>query len=223
MQDLDAARPGLEQDPDAEEEIGRYLTQEEDEHEEEQGDHARPREQEEIGAEHGRDGAARSEVRDLRVDGGAEGERHERLERGRSKAAQEVEDEVAQPAERVLDVVAEDPEEEHVPGQVEDVPVHEHRRDARERPVLADDRTGVVHLARVVGQVVDGAFGDVDAAVLDDDVERDVRRNQRRGHDREAPGRDVVLERDQRTVSASSAFWAWRRFSASSQTADWGP
>ena len=52
----------------------------------------------------------------------------DRLEGGRGVAGEQIEDEVAHAAERVLDVVAEDPEEEHVAGEVDEAAVHEERR-----------------------------------------------------------------------------------------------
>ena len=52
-----------------------------------------------------------------------------RLERRRREARSDVPDEEAHLAERVLDVVAEDPEEEHVAEDVLPARVHEHRRE----------------------------------------------------------------------------------------------
>ena len=71
----------------------------------------------EVRAEDARDRAGRAEVRDVRARP-AKLQRDDRLQRGRGVAGEQVEDEVAEPAERVLDVVAEDPEEEHVAAEV---------------------------------------------------------------------------------------------------------
>ena len=58
--------------------------------------------------------------------GVAEPERHRRLRGHRRDARGEVPDEEPHAAERVLDVVAEDPEEEHVEPDVLPARVHEH-------------------------------------------------------------------------------------------------
>jgi hypothetical protein len=62
--------------------------------------------------------------------------------------------------ERVLDVVAEDPEEKHVAADVEPAPVHEHRReDALVPDHVVDERgrldAGPVERARVVAVAKD--------------------------------------------------------------------
>ena len=51
------------------------------------------------------------------------------LERGGREAAEQIEDDEAHVPHRVLDVVAEDPQEPHVADQVHPAAVHEHRRD----------------------------------------------------------------------------------------------
>src|SRR5439155_13007951 len=109
VQQREPAVPELEGKPDAEEEEGRNL----DEEVEDDREHARSRQQKEVRAEHAGDGAARPEIRDRTVDGRGGRERDHRLERGRREPRDQVEDEEAQLAQRVLDVVAEDPEEEH--------------------------------------------------------------------------------------------------------------
>ena len=81
-------------------------------------------------------------------------ERDERLQRRRREPAEEVEDDEAHAAERVLDVVPEDPEEQHVAEQVEPVGVHEHGRERGDRPGLADLPARVLDLARVVRELV---------------------------------------------------------------------
>ena len=146
--------------------------------------HLRVRQQHEIAAEHGRDGAARADVRDRRLDVAREHQGDEGLRRGRRKAAEEVEDEVAEPAERVLDVVAEDPEEEHVAEQVRPAAVHEHRREPVSSPAVPHLRAGALDLARVVGERGDGAL---QVGKLVEHPDEDVRRDQREvtsGNDR---------------------------------------
>ena len=64
------------------------------------------------------------------------------LERRGREAAQEVEEEEAAAPDPVLDVVPEDPQEEHVPEHVRPPAVHEDRREEREEHrhvVDADD------------------------------------------------------------------------------------
>src|SRR5919109_1727571 len=103
-----AALPELEQEPHAEEEDGRKLL-EEDQDDEDRREHASVRQQDEIRPEDGRDRPARSNVRDARVLDRAEVQRDEGLhDRGR-ESARDVPQEEPDLAERVLDVVAEDP------------------------------------------------------------------------------------------------------------------
>ena len=53
-------------------------------------------------------------------------QRHERLHERRGEAARDVPEQEAHPAESVFDVVAEDPQEEHVEDDVLPASVHEH-------------------------------------------------------------------------------------------------
>src|SRR5205807_7210352 len=126
MREPAAALPELERDPDPEEPDGRDLAQEEEEPEEDRRENACPREEEEIRTENRRDRAARADVGDARGQDVPEGERDEGLERRRREPADDVPEQEANLAERVLDVVAEDPEEEHVPDDVHPAAVHEH-------------------------------------------------------------------------------------------------
>ncbi len=67
---------------------------------------------------------------------------HQRLARQRYEAAEQIEDDELDLAHTVFDVVAEDPEEEHVAGQVQEPAVHEHRRERGD-----EHRRLAVHLA----------------------------------------------------------------------------
>ena len=58
-------------------------------------------------------------------------------------AAQQVEDEKAQPAERPLDVVAEHPQEDHVADDVPDVGMEELVGDERQRTAGTHPRAGM--------------------------------------------------------------------------------
>ena len=100
----------LVEEPAAEVDPGRDLD-DEDEHE---GPDPCARVEDEEGAEHGGDRAARAESRDACGGRRAEEQRHRRLRHRRDEAAGDVEGEVAEWPERVLDVLAEDGEEEHV-------------------------------------------------------------------------------------------------------------
>ena len=77
---------------------------------------------------------------------GEEGHRvHGRLRRRRAHPSEQVEPEVSSVPHRVFDVVAEDPEKEHVPEDVRQVGVHEHAREDglhAEDGVLKEKRAG---------------------------------------------------------------------------------
>src|SRR3972149_251069 len=74
-----------------------------------------------------REAARRPRGRPARPDGRDRGGRvDQNLPKGGGDAHDQVEDDEPDSAEDVLDVVAEDPEEPHVPDQVEPAAVHEH-------------------------------------------------------------------------------------------------
>ena len=192
LHEREPALPELEAEPEAEEEEGRDL----DEEVQEQRQHARGRQEDEVGAENAGDRAARPEVRDGRVGIRARPEGDDGLSRGRGDPGQQVEAEEADRPHRVLDVVAEDPEEEHVPDDVQPASVHEHRGQPRDVPVVADGgpgRAGADDLARLVGVLDDRA---VEIGQLVEDPDREVDRDQRDRDDGERPRRDVVLDRE---------------------------
>ena len=114
---------------------------------------------------------------------------------GRRKAADQIEHQECSVPEPVLDVVAEDPEVEHVAAEVHPAGVHEHRREDRrhicggvsqepgwhERP-LPDERIAAAEL---------------------DDEEQHVKGDQGVGDDRETPFAAVVVANGQhRTLSS---------------------
>src|SRR5688572_23315567 len=188
------ADQGLHDEVDAEEEAGR---EREDEDREDQRQHAALREEDEVGAEYRGDRPAGAEIRDRRIDWAAEAEGHRRLCRHREHASEDVEDDEPRPPERVLDVVPEDPEEEHVPQQVEPVRVQEHGREEGDERALAAGRARALHLAGPEREVVEG--GEEALAVagsLVEDEDEDVRGDQGHGDDRKAPRREVVPERE---------------------------
>ena len=197
LQEREAARPDLERDPDPEEPDRRNLANEDDP-EEDHGQDAGAGEENEVRAEDTGDRAARADVRNARVTRVAEPERDRRLERRGREPGQEVPDEEAHAAERVFDVVPEDPEKEHVAEDVLPACVHEHPGEDALVPGQRMDDEVDGHVARAAdGARVVAVLEDVDVdarlrelpepddEVRDDDPDRD---------DRERLGRDVVAE-----------------------------
>ena len=62
---------------------------------------------------------------DAPISGACELRRRHAVHEGAGDGAQQIEDQVAEMAERVLDIVAEHPQEQHVAAEVEDVAVQE--------------------------------------------------------------------------------------------------
>jgi hypothetical protein len=121
-QQAEVALDELAEEPDPEKDPGRNAD-EEDEHERQ---HARARIQDEVGAEDGGDRAAGPERRNAPVRRRARQQRHERLDHRGDEAAGDVEAQVAHVAESVLDVLAEDRQEQHVAQDVIPAAVQEH-------------------------------------------------------------------------------------------------
>jgi len=123
-----------------------------DDEEEEEADDPGVGEPDEVGAHHTGDGARRAEHRHRAVG------LHRDVGGRRHEPGNQVEDQIAQAPEPVLDVVAEDPEEEHVAGEVQHAPVEEHRQEHREIDRLL--REGLwaagAGVAVVAGGAVDG-------------------------------------------------------------------
>ena len=97
----------------------------------------------EVEPEHPRDGAGGADHRNLARPGREQG----REAQGRRRAGAEVREQVADPAQAMLDVVPVDPQEQHVAQQVHPSRVQEHRGEhgghrRRGRPVavLVDDQ-----------------------------------------------------------------------------------
>jgi hypothetical protein len=95
------------------------------------------------GAQHGRDRAAGAKARYLRVGWAAEEQGHRGLQKHCSEPAGEVEDQIAKLAERVLDVLAENRQKEHVAQDVIPAAMQEHRRNPANTP-------RVTHVAGIV-------------------------------------------------------------------------
>jgi len=100
---------------------GKNVLNGDEEDDRDQRRHPRFREQQQVGAEDSGDGTRGADRRHAR--GGVE----ERVGQRREEAAGDVEDEIAEVVEAVLDVVAEDPEVEHVAAEVQPAAVHKHR------------------------------------------------------------------------------------------------
>src|ERR1700694_1096446 len=114
----------LQCDPVADKDVG---GQGENEKWDDEGQDARPREIENVGGEEAGDGAARPQHRDRGV------RRDEDLEQAPANPGGEIHDEKLQLPEFVFDVVAKDPEEEHIAPHVQQVGVREKRGNQRPR------------------------------------------------------------------------------------------
>jgi hypothetical protein len=110
--------------------------------------------QHDVRAEHGCDGPRRADVRDRRFGG-----EHE-LQRAGDDAADEVEDEEAHLPQTILDVVAEHPEEQHVPEDVQPSAVKEHRREHRQPRALVGTLLGQEGLQLFRRNLASVIFGD---------------------------------------------------------------
>ena len=141
-----------------------------------------------VGAEDGGDRTARAERRDARRRGRAGEQRDRRLHQGRHEATCDVEREVAEMPERVLDVLAEDRQEQHVAENVVPAAVHEHGREPAELPRQRSVARGV-HAARVERRVVDGR---AQVWHLVEDPHQEVRDDQRDVDVREPPRGNAV-------------------------------
>jgi hypothetical protein len=115
----------LSDEPQADHDEGGRADREEEEPERDQREHARARPDEDVRAE---DPGYRARGSDD-GDGGVDVE--DDVEQRGAYPADEIEDQETYTAEPIFDVVPEDPEEEHVESEMEDVRVHEHRREHR--------------------------------------------------------------------------------------------
>src|SRR5687768_126075 len=89
--------------------------------------------QQKVSTQHTRDRSRRTETRNQHVGfltGQSSSGKH--VGQRSNQTANEVENEIADVAQTVLDVVAEDPEEEHVAAQVSNASMHEHGREQRQ-------------------------------------------------------------------------------------------
>src|SRR6266550_3368002 len=178
--DIEERLQCVQGDPVADENVGRQRHEEEG-HDE--GQHARAREIEDVRRQDARDGAASAEHGQgrRRVD--------EDLQQAAGDAGGEIDDHELDLAQAILDVVAEDPEEQHVAAHVQQVGVQEHRGDqCAEMPaggdLGGDDgvlRDGVLIHDRVLRQV---------------EIDREIDQDEAPGQERRPAGRVVVPERN---------------------------
>ena len=117
----------LEHEPEAEDDDRRDVDELVEEAEEDERRDPRPREEHEVGAQRRRDRPGGADRRDRR--GRVDGD----LRQPGQRAAEQVEAEEPGPPEAVLDVVAEDPQVEHVAEQVQPAAVQELAGDQRRR------------------------------------------------------------------------------------------
>ena len=118
----------LQSKPDAEHDPRRHVEDRKEEEDRDDREHTGARKEHDVGAEHAGDGAAGADGRRRGVD--VDGD----LQCGRRQSADQVEDEEPEAAHGVLDVVAEDPEEQHVEDDVQPAAVHEHAGKRRQPP-----------------------------------------------------------------------------------------
>jgi len=142
--------------------------------------------EDEIGPHDGRDGTRRTDHRNPR------GWVQQRLGPGGCDAAEEIEDQVPEMPHRVLDVVAKDVEVPHVPDQVSEPSVQEHRGENREVDGKANSRRKIHPMCEFVR----------DRAVLEDEVLQCAGRS---GQQEELIEKDENVERDQDGVDDREA------------------
>src|SRR5438309_2871216 len=109
----------LEQEPEPEDDDGRHLEELVEEAEEDEREDPRPGVENEIGSEDGGDRPRCPDDRHLRR------RRDRDLRQRGDSSAKQVEEQEADPAEAILDVVAEDPQVQHVADQVQPAAVEE--------------------------------------------------------------------------------------------------
>jgi endonuclease/exonuclease/phosphatase (EEP) superfamily protein YafD len=158
--------------------------------------HAGMGKQQQIGAEHARDRAARPDHWHLRARIG------QRLGERRRHPAGEIEREEAAVAADVLDVIPEDPEIEHVAGQMHQAAVQEHRAEQRgagrdHREVRRQLRVGEQECWDEAEAVDRGGPGLRPERHLPE-IDQDAGGDQRDRDDRQAAGRIVVVDRKHR-------------------------
>ena len=177
--------------PHAENDPGRHRDDSEEDDDPEEDVHVGARVKHQVGAKHAGDRAAGADHRYLG------GRIQRRLGEYRGDTAAEIQDEVAEGAEHVFDVVAENPQEQHVAGEVEHAAMQEHAGEDR-RPRRQDRKFG--RQLRIAEQhrrdhpegIGDGVLVLPELPQIGADAEAD----QQPGDDRRPLHRIVVVERD---------------------------
>ena len=123
-------REDLQHEPESEHDDGREPHRKEDEDDRDERENTGAREPHDVGAHDDRDRARRAQERRRGV------EVAENVHCRRNDTADQIEHQEPEATELVLDVVAEDPQEQHVPEHVQDRRVEEHREQHGEPDVL---------------------------------------------------------------------------------------
>ena len=191
----------LDHDEEADDDDGRQLHDGDEDPEEDEGADPRSWREDEVRAEHAGDRARRAEHRRRR---------HEALPDRGDDPAEQIEEQVRCAPEPRLDVVAEDPEIEHVADDVQPSAVQEHvrheRHERRERPCAGGQ---VAAEARPVERVAIEERAERARRPLqveDVDPDDDVHEEQQPVHRGRALGRLGVGERDHRDRSVATIF-----------------
>jgi hypothetical protein len=190
------AEEQLHEDPKPDHDHGRDVYEPPEEREAHEREDARVGEQEEIRAEDAGHRAAGADHRDVRARGG------QRLRDRRRDARQEIEDEESPVPQRILDVVAEDPQIEHVADDVHRVErVHEHRGEDRHQRAreIVQPGAGAGEPARHRAELEDERFrrsipSDAEGHLVE--VDQHVEHDEGDRHQRHGAAGDVVAQRD---------------------------
>src|SRR5580704_1776257 len=167
------------------------------EKDEDQGEDSRSGIKKDVGPHDAGDGTAGTEGGERRV------EIKEDVGETRTNAAKEIEEQVGEVAEVIFHVVAENPEEEHVPGEMHEAAVQEHAGENREKRGF--ETAVACEYPADVGR--DGGVGHHEGLVLVgrqcELIEKDdyVRQNENRIDDRIGPTRVQVFDRDEHSLA----------------------
>jgi hypothetical protein len=107
------------------------------------------------------------------------------LREGRGDAGEQVEDEEFEVSEAVLDIVAKDPQEQHIAEQMQPTAMHEHGREDRDRVCLGTAGKARRYESPVLDELV--------AAGKLDEEDQDIEADKDEGDVRHAPPLRVVV------------------------------
>ncbi len=152
---------------------------------------------------------------------------HGHLRGRRRHSRRHIEREISPVPERILDVVPEYPQVEHVAADVKQPAVQEHRREDRRDGTrkLAGDRAGTGEAARRRAELEHDRFrGPGVTAHADRDLVekgKDVQSDQADGDVRQALARDVVLERNHQRVGWRTTMLGRIRYRSAARATSW--